>query len=423
MQDIEAYLKKRQSLGIKPGLERMTLLLERLGHPEKNIRIIHVTGTNGKGSTVECIAQSLIANGYKVGVFSSPSFTGVTGHFLINGKSISEHDLINILKKMIPIIEQIDEWGEAPTSFEIITAMSFLYFQNRVDVAIIEAGMGGRFDTTNGIDPILSVITSIALDHESFLGNTLEQIAYHKAGIIKPNRPVIVGPVPKEAEQVIHEEVKKNGSPIFVYGTDYIANPKDESFVWRHKSGIEKNVSLSLKGTHQLENASVAMMTLLYIEQHLSLMIDWEIVLQALKEVSLPGRFERLVDQPTIIVDSAHNVAAIKSFIHTVQQQNLNKDSHLLFAGFRDKQIEKMVCHLQKVSDSVTLTTFDHERAARKKDYHVILNHHKGIQFTPYWQQEIEQFLKESSESDTLLITGSLHFVMLVRQFIKKMCS
>lgn len=418
--EIEQYLKGRQALGIKPGLERMHLLMKKLHHPEKNIRIIHVAGTNGKGSTVQMLANSLIANDYKVGIFSSPSFTGITGHFLLNNEPICERELNDLVNKIIPIVEQLDSRGEAPTEFEILTALAFMYFENRVDIAMVEAGMGGRHDTTNCVHPILSIITSIAIDHEQFLGETLAEIAYHKAGIIKKNRPVIIGPVVNEVKEVIEKEATLQGAPVFSYGTHFAVHKADKHVVWQGPRGETKHIELQLHGNHQIENAAIALMALRYLIDEWHYNIDWSQVKKAMYDVTLPGRFEMVTQSPMIIVDSAHNVAGIEAFIKTATLHANVNNRRLIFASFRDKEIEQMIDKLTEARFTVTLTTFHHERAAQYKDFKDLLQKRKDIIFQENWQREIINYLTEASNEGVLFITGSLHFVTIVRQFIKQ---
>jgi len=420
IEDIQLYFKNRQSFGIKPGLERMDLLLKKLNNPERKIRTIHVAGTNGKGSTVNMIAQALIANGYRVGVFSSPSFSGITGHFLINHDAITEHDLILLMNKIIPIVKEMDEIDESPTEFEIITALAFLYFYQRVDIAIVETGMGGRYDTTNCVSPIVSIITSLGLDHEHFLGETIQEIACHKAGIIKEGKPVIVGPVHEAATSVIDREAKEKKAPVILYNNDFHVVNGEGYFIWKGPHGDRYTLTLRLKGKHQTENAALALMAVSYLHNELNFNIDWDKVIQAIEKVKLPGRFEQIVDNPTIIVDSAHNIAGVEAFIQTAKTYTDGAKATLLFAGFHDKRLEEMVDRLLDASFTVSLTTFQHERAAQQHDFENILKSHPKLMFYDNWKEVLTEYIKKQPGDDLLFITGSLHFVMLVRQFIKE---
>lgn len=418
IEDIYLYFTQRHSLGIKPGLERMEALLGKLGNPEAKLKVIHVAGTNGKGSTVQMITDSLIANGYRVGSFTSPSFTGIRGHFIINNVAITEQELISVMNQIIPLVEQLDNDEIYLTEFEIITVLALVYFQERVDIVILEAGMGGRFDTTNCVHPILSVITSVALDHEQFLGDTIKEIAHHKAGIIKQNTTVIVGPVIDEALSVIEEEVSDKQAQMHLYGRDFSVRKEQDYLLWTGSQLARQAFNIGLEGEHQRQNAAIALAVLFYLAKELSFQLNWKEVKAALAKVSLPGRFERINNKPKIIVDSAHNVAGIEAFIATAKQTSRSNEGRLLFAGFRDKNLESMIEKLNKSSFSIALTTFSHERAASKVDFKSCLDSHPGIDFVGDWKGEVSQFLNEKSNNQTLYVTGSLHFVMLVRDYI-----
>ncbi len=200
---------------MKPGLDRIRKLLHFLGDPQGKVTAIHVAGTNGKGSTIQYIKHGLIANSCRVGVFQSPSMDGVKGHISVNHRKVPEETIITLMNQIYPFIQRLDQEQNAPTSFEIITAIAFLHFADDVDVALIEAGMGGRYDTTNCFDPVMSIITNIEKDHTAFLGTTLGEIAWQKAGIIKEKRPVIAGEMNEEAYKSIIAEAIQKTHPCF----------------------------------------------------------------------------------------------------------------------------------------------------------------------------------------------------------------
>src|SRR5690625_4454746 len=203
MEEIELFLNERNYLGIKLGLDRVNYLLDRLNHPENELMTVHVAGTNGKGSTIQFLQNSLMASGYRVGMFTSPSFTGVRGHILVNGKEITEEEILSVLNDLLPFIHELDEKNNHPTTFEIITVLAIAFFSNNVDIALIETGMGGKDDTTNVVVPTVSIITNVSIDHQNHLGKTMEEITNHKAGIIKENTPVVVGNVQSESMNII----------------------------------------------------------------------------------------------------------------------------------------------------------------------------------------------------------------------------
>lgn len=419
--DLERFINSRDKLGIKLGLERMNVLLKRLSHPEKDIPMIHVAGTNGKGSVIQFIANSLIANQYDVGVFTSPSFFGLNGHYLLNDKPVDSQLVIEAANKLFPQIEAMDQENLQPTSFEIITALAFLIFKERCDIVIIETGMGGKLDTTNCIDPIISVITTIAFDHKQFLGDTLTSISEHKAGIIKPNRPVITGNLPVEARNVVRLAARKHTAPIFSLSEQFTIEEKEDTLHFYNDEAFSFRFKLHIKGNYQKDNVAIAMMVLYYLHHHLQYVINWTLVQKAINEVNLPGRFEMIKTHPPIVLDSAHNVAAIEAFIETVQSQFNIKNPTVLFAGFKDKDLQKMIALLHENSFSIKVTTFDHPRAQAIDDYKKLLGDQiDGIQFVDNWQEEIKLILQRNETEHPLFVTGSLQFIIYVRHFIKQ---
>lgn len=414
---IHDFFQKREQLGIKPGLKRMEQLLQMLGHPEQQVSSIHVAGTNGKGSVIQFLQAALLENGYITGVFTSPSFAGLEGHFLVNGTAIGEEDFITLFNQLFPSIQQLDEKGEAPTVFEILTVMAFLYFKQRVDIAIIETGMGGRYDTTNAITPCLSVITTIAMDHMQFLGDALPTIAWQKAGIIKPKTPVVIGHIGDEAsKRVFKEESNQQQAPLYRLfdSFSYKLLSAHLSFLWL---SCKKQIKLRIRmeGKHQIENATVAFQALQVLKQQ-GFHLNDKHIQKGFLHATLPGRFEIIQQQPPIILDSAHNVEAIHVFLETFQSAYPDKHKKVLFAGFRDKQLDKMLNLLEQAVDEITITTFNHPRAAVKKDYQHWLNQNKAS-FVSDWKEAAHLIREGENGKETVYaITGSLHFITYVRR-------
>lgn len=413
---IYAFFQQREQLGIKPGLKRMEELLQMLGHPERQVPSIHVAGTNGKGSVIQFLQAAFVENGYTTGVFTSPSFTGLEGHFLVNGAAIREEDFVALFNQLLPSIQQLDDKGDAPTVFEILTVMSFLYFNQRVDIAIIETGMGGRFDTTNTITPCLSVITTIAMDHMQFLGATLPAIAWQKAGIIKCKTPVVIGHIEDEASRrVFEKESIQQQAPLYRLYADfsYELLPTPETFQWVSEEK-QTELCIPMKGKHQIENAAVAFQAL-QIMQKQGFRLKDEAIQKGFALAANPGRFENIQQSPPIILDSAHNVEAIRVFLETLQSVYPDKHKKILFAGFKDKQLEKMLNLLEKAVDDITITTFDHPRAARKRVYQNWLNQNQAS-FVYDWKAAMRLIREAQPEQGTVYaIIGSLHFITYVR--------
>lgn len=400
LHEVEIFFNNRKVIGIKPGLARVEALLKRVGHPEKNLKAIHIAGTNGKGSTLHFLNAALLANDYHVGIFTSPSFTGLSGHILLNNQSISEPQFVTIMNQLYPQVMELDKQDMAPTEFEILTVAAFMFFAKNSEIVLVETGMGGRYDTTNTVLPILSIITNVSIDHTDYLGTTLKEIAQHKAGIIKENKPVIVGEMASEALDVIRAEAKSKKSELHILG---------ESFAYEK----EQLIGVNLKGKHQLKNISLARKALEVLEGK-NFALDWKKARTAMNNLKLPGRFEMIYENPSIIVDAAHNIAGIQAFIDTVQSYDKSKEKHVIVGAFKDKDTEKMVNHLADFFTSVTLTTFDHPRAATASELLGKLdkdNVHKADD----WQTVIQVSLTETDKS--FYITGSLHFITLVRDY------
>lgn len=419
-QKLEDFFNKRATLGIKPGLERVMYLLEQTNHPEKKLKAVHVAGTNGKGSTIQFIQAGLVRNGYRVGIFTSPSFFGIGGHFLINGKKSLDEEIYKIMQGLLPHIDNLDKKGDGPTSFEIMTVLAFLYFKDKVDIALIETGMGGRFDTTNCFIPDVAVITNIAIDHQSFLGETTEDIAWHKAGIIKERRPIVIGKVDQGSEQVIREIAEDIKAPIYHFDQDFNYEKHQAALLFHTCFAPEKfQIPLLMKGNHQAENAAVAFMVLQLLKTQ-GVEMDDEKIVEGMKICTLPGRFEQIKGASNIILDSAHNVAGMKSLLATLQETFPEERKVLLFAGFRDKQLDHMLNLSDGVFDEVICTTFNHERAATLETFRQLsLLEKERFRFSEAWQSEVDSIFKDiGTNSSIYTITGSLHFITMIRSYI-----
>ncbi|GAA0326886.1 folylpolyglutamate synthase/dihydrofolate synthase family protein [Oceanobacillus sp. FSL W7-1293] len=409
--NIHDFFEKRQQLGVQPGLDRIEALLEALDHPEKKFTSVHIAGTNGKGSTGAFLQAALRANRYRIGTFTSPSLNGLTGFILYNGEFISEDVFAELFEEINPIIEQMDQEGKPPSHFEIMTAMAFLYFSRNVDIAIIEAGMGGRDDTTNVIQPVLSIITTVSKDHTAFLGDTLVEIAAHKAGIIKPHTPIITG-VEGEALTPIVNEANKNRAVLYRFGMDFtMENIQIDEFEWKNL-GSRYRVKLRTIGLHQHHNASVAIQALKVLKNRFG-HLDMHTSIEAIQKVTIAGRMEKIHDNPFILVDGAHNEAGVRAFIKTVRAIYPRRKVHVLFAAFKDKDIEEMQRLLADVFPNLYITSFDHPRAAALTDYPL---QDKGEQVED-WQAWMKEKIKTSMAP--ILITGSFHFVDYIRSFVK----
>jgi dihydrofolate synthase / folylpolyglutamate synthase len=421
------WIHGRLRLGIKPGLERMEWLMEKLGHPERRVRAIHVAGTNGKGSTVSYLRHILQAAGYSVGTFTSPYVEKFNERISVNGKPVRDKEIVELVQVIQPLAEELEktELG-APTEFEVITAMMFYYFgkKNIQDVVIIEAGLGGRFDSTNVIYPILSIITNIGYDHMNILGETLEKIAFEKAGIIKSGVPVITAVNQPEAWTVISEKAKSLKAKTYRLEEDF--------FIVRHESAEDgerfsvetifsqyPDLKITMFGKHQVQNAAVAVMAAEYLRMCYSFLIEREHIYEGLEKAKWVGRFERVSDKPLIIIDGAHNEEGIHSLIDTVHSHYPNKDVHVLFAALADKPLDQMIPPLAGIAKTITFTSFDFPRAASAEQLAMLCEHPNKVA-TDDWKGWIKEKKKQKQSDALFLITGSLYFIAEVRKFLKK---
>ncbi|EID45259.1 bifunctional folylpolyglutamate synthase/dihydrofolate synthase [Parageobacillus thermoglucosidasius] len=420
-----AWIHGRLRLGIKPGLERMEWMMEKLGHPERRVRAIHVAGTNGKGSTVSYLRHILQAAGYSVGTFTSPYVEKFNERISVNGRPIRDKEIVELVRAVQPLAEELEttELG-APTEFEVITAMMFYYFgkKNIQDVVIIEAGLGGRFDSTNVIYPILSIITNIGYDHMNILGETLEKIALEKAGIIKSGVPVITAVNQPEAWAVIAGKAKSLKAKTYRLGEDFSivqheANEDGERFSIETVFSQYPDLNITMFGAHQVQNAAVAVMAADYLRMCYSFLIEKEHIYEGLEKAKWIGRFERISNKPLIIIDGAHNAEGIRSLVDTVRLHYPNKDVHVLFAALADKPLEQMIPPLAGIAKTITFTSFNFPRAASAEQLAALCDHPDKACITD-WERWLKEKRKQKRSDDLFLITGSLYFIAEVRKLL-----
>lgn len=409
----ELFLKERETLGIKPGLSRMHQLLEDSGFDQSTFKGIHIAGTNGKGSTAAYLSSCYRMCDKQVGVFHSPS-TGETKDMIqLNGDSISDEAYVTYANKLLPIIENLDALENPPSPFEIITAIAFLFFNDEADISIIEAGMGGREDSTNVFTPLLSIITSIDFDHMQFLGNSLAEIAYQKAGIIKPEVPVVVGDVGTEAVEVIRKEARQNKAPVYFYNDTFKVTGKEGEYNFEEYH-LKLPLTIKMKGLHQAMNAALAVKGLFTLNKsHDNVCISN--INKGLKQAAMEGRFEQVSDAPVIILDGAHNLAAINAFVDTVEMQS-SSEIDILFTAFKDKPVLEMLSSLKQLNANITFTTFDHPRAFDQTELSAFSDQVDVVNAD--WQDYLSKLIATGSEKTTYIV-GSLTFVGKVRQFLR----
>ena len=409
------------------GLERMEAILALRGNPHLVCPVIHLAGTNGKGSTIAHLRSLLEVRGLRVGVFSSPYLVSFNEQIGINGVPISDKDLEDYLALYRDLLERnsSDQTLLGLTEFELITAMAFDYFSaEKPDVVIMEVGMGGRLDSTNVCQPILTAITTIGLDHVALLGPDVASIAREKAGIIKEKIPVLLGRIELEAQEVIVQEAHRLSAPVEVLGQDFLVCYQEsladgEVFTYQSQNRSEVQLKTGLLGLHQVDNAglALALCDAFFQERGLSLLSQDEII-QAWSQLQWPGRLEIISTQPLIILDGAHNPHAVRPLIETLQERYAQLDKQVLFTCIQTKAIEEMLdLWLELEGSQLTLTTFKDPRAYSAKETQEIALQ-KGLPYQE-WKLFLTNYIeKESQQSDLLLVTGSLYFLAQVRAFL-----
>ncbi|EHW9790595.1 bifunctional folylpolyglutamate synthase/dihydrofolate synthase [Listeria innocua] len=406
-------------LGIKPGLARMEYIMEKLNHPEKANKWVHIAGTNGKGSTLTFIRSSLEEAGYKTGTFTSPYIETFNERISVNGIPVSDQMIVDLANRIKPIAEELEKTVYGPPSeFEIITAMMFLCFAEyeSIDIGIIEVGLGGRLDSTNVLTPLISVITTTGMDHMEFLGNSIEQIAGEKAGIIKPGIPVISGVIQKEAQEVIINNAVRNNSNVAWLNKDFFIQNRDDEITYRTSHGDEiPNITIGLLGIHQLNNAAVAIKVLQYLNTFSSYEINQSAIKQGLKKAFWPGRMELLDVKPFIMLDGAHNPEGVKTFANSIRTYPGHKK--IIVSILKDKNYQEMITLLKTIPDTdILLTTFDYPRAMSSNEVTQI-GTVEGISTNPNWKQALDD-IKEIKNDTKFFITGSLYFISEVRKYL-----
>ena len=404
----------------KPGLDRIKELCEKLGNPEKKLKFIHVAGTNGKGSFCSMIQSILTEAGYKTGLYTSPYIKVFNERMQIDGSAISDSTLADITARVKPVA---DSMSDKPTEFELITAIAFLYFcEAGCDIVVLEAGMGGRLDSTNIIDTsVLSVITGIALDHVDYLGDTVEKIAAEKAGIIKHGVPVLFGGDSKEAKKVIMQKAKEMNSEFFHVDYSLLSVKHSDLSGTVFDYAKRQNVEIKLLGLYQPRNASVVLNAVDILKRE-GLSIDENAILRGLKKASWPARFEIINREPLIIFDGAHNAQGISSAVISIKHYFKNEKVYALTGVLKDKDYRVIASELAKVTDSAFTLTPMSPRALSAKDYAEVLCN-EGIKAVP--SEDIESAFKlahdkAKKDGKPLVVLGSLYTYVDIIKLVQK---
>ena len=407
------WIHERTKFGVKPGVKRMEWMLDRLNNPQLNIRGIHVGGTNGKGSTVAYIRAALVENGYEVGTFTSPFIENFNERISLNGLPITNDEIVELVEIVKPISEALEQETElgGATEFEIITTMMFVYFGqiHPVDFVVVEAGLGIKNDSTNVFNPILSVLTSIGLDHTDILGNTYLDIAKDKGAIIKPNIPVIYAVKNEEALKYIRDLAESSEAKPIELDREIVVVSQDDEFTYRYKDYELETIILNMLGEHQKENAALAITALIELYEQEIITLDFNKMIDAIESVSWTGRIEQVKENPLIIIDGAHNNESIEALIDTIKNYYDNEKMDVLFSAIKGKPVHGMLNKLEEISNHLYFTEFDFPKALTKDELseQVNLEH---IEFIDDYVSFIKKY-----DGNGLLITGSLYFISEVK--------
>lgn len=410
-QEALEWIHGQLKFGIKPGLERMAWMLEELGNPQDNLKAVHIVGTNGKGSTVNALQTIFSQAGYEVGTFTSPYIIDFKERISVNGRMISEEALLDLVERVKPVVERLpkETEHENATEFEIITVLMFLYFGqvHPVDIAFIEAGMGGLHDSTNLFSPLAVICPSIGLDHQAVLGNTHTEIAAEKAGVLKNGAPFIFATERDDVRAVFEKKAHEEGAKTYELGKDFTAKGTSHSFDFAYEEQKLENISLAMAGQHQVANASLAIMASLLLQKDYP-EVTPDLIKAALAHASWLGRTEFLM--PNLMIDGAHNNESVKVLIDLLQSEYANKEIELLFAAIDTKPIDGMLAQLKSVGD-LTVTSFDYPNSVKLDKY-------------PEAYKQVPDFktwIKEHMTTDNkklYVVTGSLYFISQVRKWL-----
>ncbi len=411
MFEVEKWLHSRIGLNFRSGLGRMQKAVDLLGNPEQTYPIIHVTGTNGKGSTIAFMRELFVYHGKKVGTFTSPHIVSIHDRICINGNPISDADFIRIADQVKEMELKLLETHDQLSFFELLTLIALLYFREQeVDLVLLEVGIGGLLDTTNVVTGEIAVITSIGLDHQETLGDSLELIAEQKAGIFKPEKAAVIANLAPEA-QLVCQKIAEDLDVTFSQAD------KDFSFKKGHFSSSLADLpqlKLGLEGAYQEENAALAIQAFLLFMNQRGEMVHEDVVRRALQYTRWAGRLEAVTEH--IYLDGAHNLPALERLVEFIQEKiQQGYQPQILFGALKRKDYSGMLTYLTNHLPDTALyvTSFDYQGSLEEQD---LSGYHRVASYRDF----IDDFEKSAGEKDLLFVTGSLYFISEVRAYLIK---
>lgn len=405
------WIESVKRFGDKLDLSRMNIACEKLGHPERDLRVIHVAGTNGKGSTVTFLKHALLEQGYHVGTFTSPYIIRFNERITVDYNDIADDELLIYINKVYSLYHEVLlEHNQIITFFELITLISFLYFRDQqLDLCIYEVGLGGRLDATNVVQPIMTVITSISYDHMGVLGDTLESIAYNKLGIVKQGIPLVTAVTDDSLLPLFESVTTNHNSELITLSADAITDityGPTTSFIYK-----DEQYHIDLLGTHQVTNACLAIEVLQQLHKHDIVRITNNSIKQGLKAAYWPGRMERFGN---IILDGAHNIGGVEALKDTMESYFKGFHIKVLYTSMADKEYFDTIQVIEQFADELYFTEFDYPRCEDAQSLYDVSNHPQKY-LVPNAIAAL-QVLRDLKSNELLLITGSLYFISYIRK-------
>lgn len=420
--EVVKKIKSRQKFGIKPGLERINKLLSLISNPQKNLRFVHVAGTNGKGSVCSMISRLLAVSGYKTGLFISPEVVNFRERIQLNNKMISKKELVDIFNEIEPYLNKLDSKAEYLTEFELVTALAFVHFSKcKCDIVVLETGLGGRLDATNVIEkPLASVITSLSYDHVNILGNTIEKIAKEKAKIIKPEGITILSHQSfKETIKVVEDTAKELKNE-FIYADLKNISILDSSIKGSTFSVNSEEYFLSLPGLHQVSNAHTALLAVDALKKY-GFFAESSVVKTVLKNMKFPARFEVLKSTPTVILDGAHNFDGMLKLKENINMYLKGKKLIGIMGMLKDKEYEKSISLVLNSFEKIFMVPINNDRSLQLEDIEKLSNNLSSkIIPTSTVDLAVKNSLSILRDSDVLVIFGSLYLASEIRPLLLK---
>jgi dihydrofolate synthase/folylpolyglutamate synthase len=420
--------------GIRPGLERMRLLMERFGHPERRLKFVHVAGTNGKGSVCAFLTSVLRQCGYDVGTFTSPYLTSYANRLQYNGEDIPDDILLDLANRLKPVCDELaqSEFG-APTMFEVTTALALLYYGTVTypDYVVWETGLGGRLDVTNIVNPVVCIITNIGHDHMDILGPTLEDVAREKAGIIKPGVPVVTTELRPESLAILQEKADQCRCTLYRLDRHFRYTPLSvaedaQTFSFSGPFRELNGLAITLNGIHQQANAAAAIMALEVLRQYYALIMEDEDLATGLRNAVWPGRLEMVRRNPRILLDGAHNPEGMEMLATALRDVYRYGRLNVMLAMMPNKNHEQSLRHILPMVDTLIITEPDFHKKMKAEELAEVAGRVQAaverpieIIVEPDWHRALDLLCNKADDSTLSVVTGTLYLIADVRAWLR----